>query len=58
MGLAENCLRQLRAEMHLEVDDFVEELLDLTHDHYAESTVEINRNIMKITQDKVLEMEQ
>ena len=58
MGLAENCLRQLRAEMHLEVDDFVEELLDLTHDHYAENTVEIDRNIMKITQDKVLEMEQ
>ena len=51
-------MRQLRADMHLKVDSFVDKLGGLTLYHSDQNAVEIDRNIMKIKQDKVLDMEQ
>ena len=53
-------MKRLRTEMHVEVDIFVDTLLSLSLAHYVQNAVKmkIDKNIMKIKQDKVLEMEQ
>ena len=60
MNVAGNHMKRLRTEMHVEVDIFVDTLLSLSLAHYVQNAVKmkIDKNIMKIKQDKVLEMEQ